>query len=87
MYTHPALFAAAAVLHSVASGSVRPVDRGPPGPSVHGALQARILEWVAMTSSRDLPDPGMEPKFPALQADSLPLSHLGIQAVLYKYCL
>ena len=52
MYTHPALFAAAAVLHSVASGSVRPVDRGPPGPSVHGALQARILEWVAMPSSK-----------------------------------
>ena len=80
MYTHPALFAAAAVLHSVASGSVRPVDRGPPGPSVHGALQARILEWVAMPSSRDLPDPGIEPvspMAPALQVDSLPLKHQG----------
>ena len=29
--------------------------------SVHGILQARILEWVAMPSSGDLPDPGMEP--------------------------
>ena len=29
-----------------------PVDWSPPGSSVHGILQARILEWVAMTSSR-----------------------------------
>ena len=26
-----------------------------------GILQARILEWVAMPSSRDLPDPGIKP--------------------------
>ena len=29
-----------------------PVDRSPPGSSVHGILQARILEWVAISSSR-----------------------------------
>ena len=29
-----------------------PVDCSPPGSSVHGMLQARILEWVAMPSSR-----------------------------------
>ena len=28
-----------------------------PGSSVHGISQARILEWVAISSSRDLPDP------------------------------
>ena len=39
--------------------------------SVHGVLQARILEWVAMPFSRDLPDPETEPGSPALQADSL----------------
>ena len=33
----------------------------PPASSVRGILQARILEWVAVPSSRDLPDPGMEP--------------------------
>ena len=33
----------------------------PPGSSVLGILQARILEWAAMPSSRDLPDPGIEP--------------------------
>ena len=29
-----------------------PMDHSPPGSSVHGILQARILEWVAMPSSR-----------------------------------
>ena len=29
-----------------------PMDCSPPGSSVHGILQARILEWVAMISSR-----------------------------------
>ena len=32
----------------------------------------RILEWVAIPSPGDLPDPGIEPGSPALQADSLP---------------
>ena len=36
-----------------------------------GILQARILEWVAIPPPRDLPNPGIEPRFPALQADSL----------------
>ena len=38
----------------------------------HGIFQARILEWVAVPFSRDLPNPGIKPRFPALQADSLP---------------
>ena len=29
-----------------------PVDCSPPGSSVHGILQARILEWVAISFSR-----------------------------------
>ena len=39
--------------------------------SVHRILQTRILEWVAMPFSRDLPDLGLEPRSPTLQADSL----------------
>ena len=35
------------------------MDCSLPGSSVHGILQARILEWITMPSSRDLPDPGM----------------------------
>ena len=48
------------------------MDYGLPGFSVHGLLQARIPEWVAIPFSRDLPDPGIEPGSPALQADDLP---------------
>ena len=33
----------------------------PPGSSVHEILKARIVEWVAMPSSRDLPDLGIKP--------------------------
>ena len=40
--------------------------------TVHGILQARILEWVAIPSSGDFPNLGMEPRSPALQADSSP---------------
>ena len=48
-----------------------PMDCSPPGFSVKGFLQARILHWVAMPSPRDLLNPGIEPGSPALQADSL----------------
>ena len=54
------------------------VDCSPPGSSVHGILQARILEWVSIPFSRDLPDPGIEPGSPPLQADSLPSELKGI---------
>ena len=40
--------------------------------TVHGILQARILEWVAFPFSRDFPNRGIEPRSPALQVDSLP---------------
>ena len=43
-----------------------------PVSSVHEILQARILEWDPFPSPGDLPNPGIEPGFPALQADSLP---------------
>ena len=38
-----------------------PMECNLPGSSVHGILQARTLEWVAISSSRDLPDLGIEP--------------------------
>ena len=40
--------------------------------AVHGVLQARILEWVAVPSPGCLPNPGIKPRSPALQVDSLP---------------
>ena len=49
------------------------MDCSPPGSSVHGILQAKILEWVAIPHPPgDLPDPEIEPGSPALQEDSLP---------------
>ena len=50
-----------------------PMDCSPPGSSVYGILQARILEWVHMPSSREssLPrDRNSSPASPALQVDS-----------------
>ena len=49
-----------------------PVDYSLLGSSLQGIRQARILEWVAIPSSGDLPDPWIEPESPALQEDSLP---------------
>ena len=44
-----------------------PMDCSPPGSSVDGILQARILEWVAIPFSRGVfLDQGTEPKSPAL---------------------
>ena len=53
-------------------------DCRPPGSSVHGTLQAGILEWVAMPFSRGSFNPGIEPGSPALQADSLPSEPPGV---------
>ena len=44
---------------------------------VHGILQARILEWVTFPSPGDLPNPGIKPRSPILQADSLPAEPQG----------
>ena len=49
-----------------------PMDCSLSGFSVHGIFQARVLEWNAIPSPGDLPDPGIEPGSPALQADTLP---------------
>ena len=41
-----------------------PMDYSPPYSSVHGILQARILEWIASSPPRDLPDPMIKPVNP-----------------------
>ena len=40
-----------------------PVDCSPPGPSVHGISQARILEWGAIPSSRGSTSPALAGRF------------------------
>ena len=47
------------------------MDCSLPGSFVQGILWSRVLEWVAIPFSGDLPDSGIEPRSPALQADSL----------------
>ena len=63
------------------------MDYSPPGFSVHGIFQARILEWVAISSSRDLPDPGIEstsPVSPALAGRFLTTESWGKPGMLYS---
>ena len=65
---------------SVISDSATPWTIARQAPLSMGILQARILEWVAMPSSRDLPSPGIEPMSlmsPALAGGSLPLAPPG----------
>ena len=47
------------------------------GSSLHAILQARILEWAAISFSGDLPDPGIEPMSPALAGGFLTAEHQG----------
>ena len=54
-----------------------PMDCNSPGSSVPQILQARILEWVAIPSSRGSSHPGIESRSPALKADSSPLRNQG----------
>ena len=54
--------------------------------SVHGILQARILDGLPCPPSGHLPHPGIEsasPAPPALQVNSLPLSHWGSSLYIY----
>ena len=67
------------------SNSLQPADCSPPSSSVHGILQARILEWVAISFSRDLPDPGIKPRSPTLQADALTSAPPGKQNFLQRH--
>ena len=66
-----------------------PMDCGPPGSPVHGIFQTRILEWVAMPSSRGIfLTQGSNPCLLHVlqwQVDSLPLSHLGSHRGLYHF--
>ena len=54
-----------------------PMDCSLPGSSIYRISQARILERLPHASPGDLPDLGIEPTFPALADDSLPLSQQG----------
>ena len=66
-----------------------PMDCSPPGFFVHGILQASILKWVAISSSRGSVRPGIKPMSPVMPALAgeffLPLSHLGSPMHIYNW--
>ena len=74
-----------------------PIDCSPPGSSVHGILQTRILQSVAFPPPGDLVSPEIEPHLLCLlhwQGDSLPLQYLlhiythyytQTDAIIYNY--
>ena len=66
------------------SYSCNPMDCSPQGSSVHGILQARILEWVSFPTPGDLPDSRIDPTSfvsPALAGTSLPGKPKSLRAV------
>ena len=87
------------VSHSVMSNPLQPMDFSPPGPSVHGIFQARILEWVAIMAMgchflfQIFPTQGSNPHLLCLlhlQADSLPTEpsgkpHIYVYVCVYVY--
>ena len=76
----------AKLLHSCLT-LCNPMDCSPPGSSIHGILQAGILEWVAMPSSRGIvPTQGLNLHLLCLQywqEDSLPVAPPG--RVIFKH--
>ena len=53
------------------------MDCSPSGSSVHGIFRQEHWSGLPYPSSEDFPDPGTKHTSPALQADSLCLSHQG----------
>ena len=55
-----------------------PMDYSPPGSSVHGVFPARLLEWVAISSSKESSRPRDQTHVSWIgQADSLPAEPSG----------
>ena len=53
---------------SILSDSLHPMDCSPSSSSVHWISQERILKWVVISFSRDLPNPGIKPESPGSPA-------------------
>ena len=62
-----------------------PMDCSPPGSSVHGIFQARILELVAISYSRGSSHPGIKPRYPALAGEFFTTEPLGSLIYLYLF--
>ena len=73
---------------SVVSDSLWPLDYSPPGSSVHGILQARILEWIAMLSSRGSSQPRNQTRVSGISciaySYSIKRSYLSLNIFFFK---
>ena len=68
--------------------SCNPMDCSLPGSSVYGILQARILEWVAISLPGDLPNPGIKPTSlmpPALAGEFFTTSTTWVKATSFLF--
>ena len=65
------MYSACVLVAQMCPALCNPMDCSLPGSSVHEILWTRILRQIAIPSPGDLPDPGIEPRSPTLQADSL----------------
>ena len=75
------------VSHTVVSYSLQLMDYSLLGSPICGILQARILEWVAISFSRVFSLPRIEPWSPALQADFLTPEPPGEPLTMLSSCL
>ena len=80
------IYSCESVSHSAESDLCDPMDCSPPASSVHGILQARILEWLAIPFSRGSSHPGIKPRSLGLQVNSL-LSEPPGKPILYNLSL
>ena len=66
---------------SVVSDSLRPRGLAPQAPPSMGFSRQEYWSGLPSPSPGDLPDPGIEPRSPALQADALPSELKGLEAI------
>ena len=62
-----------------------PLECSPPGSLSMGFPRQEYWSWLPFPSPGDLPDPRIEPIYPALQADSCPLSYQGSPVRVSEY--
>ena len=72
----------------VVSDSLQPLDYSPPGSSVHGIPQARILEWVVVLSSRGSSQPRTRTRVSGISCIAyfylIKRSHLSLNIFFFK---
>ena len=71
---------------SAVSTLYHPMLSSLPGSFVHGDSSGKNTEWVAISSPGDLPDPGIKPRSPALEADTLPSEPPLFTKSKYYFC-